>query len=431
MSTTMEQVVSQLRAQFAAQSALADAVLAINNLATAQVRKDTPSLIDVNGFGRPKEFSSKEEDFQQWSKKTEAFFAGVIKEFEMMLEAAEQATESRQNSSIVSFCRLPRTRSEECKTWSLCCSRCIQRLWHSRVTRRTTVSPARRRTRWRHGEDCRSDMIRQQEEGNESFCARSFLLDGAIFWSSKQGLHERWESHVLRYEKKLNGKLDDEIRLAGLEALVPEELEKHLTLNSNRLRTFEDARLEIVTYVEAKFGLRICDSKPSDTGLRGHSDTVVVGTVNSLSSGNGKGSSSPRDGCFKCGGAHLQRDCNARKKTDKQSSSKGKQSKPWFKGEDKGKSKENNGKSKGTPQGTEGAKGSHKGKTARQVLKTRNQRQARKLRNLHKHVPLTIHGLMMDGVLTNGTMAGVLMNGMMTGVLLDGMKIVNKRTTHL
>ena len=38
-------------------------------------------------------------------------------------------------------------------------------------------------------------------------------------------------------------------------------LEKHLILNSNRLRTFEDARL--------KFGLRIRDSKPSDTGSRG------------------------------------------------------------------------------------------------------------------------------------------------------------------
>ena len=41
--------------------------------------------------------------------------------------------------------------------------------------------------------------------------------------------------------KKLKDNLDDEIKLAGLEALVPEELKKHLTLNSNRLRTFEDA----------------------------------------------------------------------------------------------------------------------------------------------------------------------------------------------
>ena len=52
---------------------------------------------------------------------------------------------------------------------------------------------------------------------------------------------ERWESCVFRYEKKSKDKLDDEIKLAGLEALVPEELEKQLILNSNRLRTFEDA----------------------------------------------------------------------------------------------------------------------------------------------------------------------------------------------
>ena len=48
----------------------------------------------MNGLGRPKEFSGKEEDFQQRSKETEAFFAGVIKESEMILEwSAEQTTE--------------------------------------------------------------------------------------------------------------------------------------------------------------------------------------------------------------------------------------------------------------------------------------------------------------------------------------------------
>ena len=82
------------RAQVAARSGLAEAVRAIDILATAQGKKDPPSLIDVKGLGRPREFSGKEEDFQQWSKKTAAFFAGVIKESEMMLEwAAEQTTE--------------------------------------------------------------------------------------------------------------------------------------------------------------------------------------------------------------------------------------------------------------------------------------------------------------------------------------------------
>ena len=60
-----------------------------------------------------------------------------------------------------------------------------------------------------------------------------------------------------------------------------EDLEKHLILSSNRLRTFEDARLEVVTYVEATFGLRNRDSKPSDAGARGHSDPMDVDAVNS------------------------------------------------------------------------------------------------------------------------------------------------------
>ena len=81
----------------------------------------------------------------------------------------------------------------------------------------------------------------------------------------------------------MKDKLGDEIKLAGLEALAPEELEKHLILNSNRLRTFEDTRLEIVTGVEAKLGSRIRDSKPSDTKSRGHSDPMDVDAVNSLS----------------------------------------------------------------------------------------------------------------------------------------------------
>ena len=110
----------------------------------------------------------------------------------------------------------------------------------------------------------------------------------------------------------MKDKLDDEIKLAGLKSLVPEELEKHLILNSNRLRTFEDARLEVVTYVEAKFGLKIRDSKPSDTSTRGHWDPMDGDAVNSRSLLPMEKDRRVRVmGVFKCGGAHIQRDCNA------------------------------------------------------------------------------------------------------------------------
>ena len=131
-------------------------------------------------------------------------------------------------------------------------------------------------------------MIRRQEEGKRGLL-RTIISSGRCSLLELQAGIERWESYVSRYEKKLKDKLDDEIKLASLEALVLEELEKHLILNSNRLRTFEDARLQVVTCVEAKFGERISDSKPSDTGSRGPIDPMDVGAVNSLSSGRGKG----------------------------------------------------------------------------------------------------------------------------------------------
>ena len=129
---------------------------------------------------------------------------------------------------------------------------------------------------------------------------------------------------------------------------MSEQLEKHLILNSNRLRTFEDARLEVVTYVEAKFGVRINDSKPSDTNLRGHSDPVDVDAVNSLSSGKGKGDQVRVMGVVKVASNRLA-----------------KQSKSWSKSEGKGKSKENKGKSKGQSKGSKCAKGSCKDKTSK------------------------------------------------------------------
>ena len=91
--TTHQQEVITLKAQVADQTGVAEAVRAINNLAIPQVLTDAPSMIDGEGPERPKEFTGKEQTFQQWSKKTEAFFAGVIKEFKMMLEwSAGQVT---------------------------------------------------------------------------------------------------------------------------------------------------------------------------------------------------------------------------------------------------------------------------------------------------------------------------------------------------
>ena len=147
--------------------------------------------------------------------------------------------------------------------------------------------------------------------------------------------------------------MDDEIKLIGLEALAPEELE----FNSVRLRTFEEARLEIVTYVEAKFGLMIplmltlsiLLHPAKEKGHRVHE--MVVSSAVELT--------------FNETAMHA----NPRKGNGKQPSGKGKQSMLWLKSADKGKSKEGqgDGKSKGI---SNGARGSFNGETSKTVLKT-------------------------------------------------------------
>ena len=57
----------------------------------------------MKGTGLPKKFAGKEDDFR-WSKKTEAFFVGAIKESVIMLEwSAEQATETTMEHVELEF----------------------------------------------------------------------------------------------------------------------------------------------------------------------------------------------------------------------------------------------------------------------------------------------------------------------------------------
>ena len=259
--STSTRIIHFASSQVAAESGLADAVRAINNLATAQVRKDTPSLIDVRGLGRPKEFSGREEDFQQWSTKTEVFFAGVIMESEMMLEwAAEKTVEITTPAIHLEF--LPSETNEDRGAQNL---EFVLQQMHTVFMALTSfeandlVANSRK--------NLLEAWLRLQKRwdpttgGRKRNVLRTILSPGWCSFLKLQAGIEHWESYVSRYEKKMKDKLDDEIKLAVLESLVPEELEKRLILNSNRMRTFQDARLEVVTYVEAKFGLRIRDSK--------------------------------------------------------------------------------------------------------------------------------------------------------------------------
>ena len=117
------------------------------------------------------------------SKKAEAFFAGVIKEW-----AAEQPTEITTTAIDLEF--LPTDTNEDRGVQNL--ELVLQQMHTAPMALASyeandIVANSRKNPleAWRRLQK-RYDPRRQEEE-NETFCARSFLLDGALFWNSKRG----------------------------------------------------------------------------------------------------------------------------------------------------------------------------------------------------------------------------------------------------
>ena len=200
--THLQQELFTLRAQVAAESGLADAVRAINNFATAQVRKDTPSFIDVKVLGCPKEFTGREPtgitttavdlEFLPTDPNEDRRLQNLEYVLQQMHTALMALTSYEANDIVAN------SRKNPLEAWGK-----LQKRYEpttggrKRNLLRTIISPGR--------------------------CSLLELQTGIERWEI-----ERWESYVSRFEKKMKDKLDDEIKLAGLESLVPEELEKHL-----------------------------------------------------------------------------------------------------------------------------------------------------------------------------------------------------------
>ena len=186
----------------------------------------------MKGLGLPKRFSGKEEDFPQWSKKTEAFCAGVIKESEMILEwAAEQTIEITMTAFDLEF--LP---SETDLNRGVQNLEFVLQEMHTALMVLTTYEPNDIAANSRENPLEAWRRLQKRDDTTKRNLLRTIISPGRCSLLELQAGIERWESYVSRYEKKLQDNLDDEIKLAGLEALVPEELEKHLVLNSNRWR---------------------------------------------------------------------------------------------------------------------------------------------------------------------------------------------------
>ena len=87
---------------------------------------------------------------------------------------------------------------------------------------------------------------------------REILSPGRAKLVELQGAVERLEDLMRRYTQRRDARngqrhtLAEDIRMAALEALLPEELERHCQLQRSRLDTYQKLREEVVLYAEAR-----------------------------------------------------------------------------------------------------------------------------------------------------------------------------------
>ena len=290
---------------------------ALPRLVEVLQQRSRPTLIDTRGLGKPFAFNGREEDFQRWSAKVSNYVAAI---FDGSEEVFKYAAEEEQPLTVAvtkeAFNEVDGTVQKVKDLDAMLAQRYTALLQLTEGEAHDIVVNADRNL----GEAWRRLHRRCDPAtgGRKRNLLRAILTPGRCALSEVQPSLERWEALVLRYERKVHRVLEDEIKLSGLEALVPEDVEKHLLLNGNRLDTYESARAEVVAYVEAKTGLKIKDAKPS---LNPHSgadpnamdvDSFIKGGKKGDGRKGKKGDGKESRSCYVCGRpGHLAKDCRS------------------------------------------------------------------------------------------------------------------------
>ena len=195
------------------------------------------SLVDVKGLGKPQTFSGKEADFVTWIRKLSNFIAGVYPEARQILAAAAEATEEiRTETFEVEGVEPAKLAEINGQVYS-----CLLALTETEAFDITVGSgDGEGLESWRRLHRRYDPLTTGRSRG----LLREILAPGRARLEDLLGAVERLEDLFRRYQSRRNTDgsrklLDDDIKMASLESLLPEELERHCHLNRSRLSTYE------------------------------------------------------------------------------------------------------------------------------------------------------------------------------------------------
>ena len=151
---------------------------------------------------------------------------------------------------------------------------------------------------------------------------REILSPGRAKLVELQGAVERLEDLMRRYTQRRDARngqrhtLAEDIRMAALEALLPEELERHCQLQRSRLDTYQKLREEVVLYAEARGYVAPGSSVEGSRGQRRSYGCWRIRTMERTNffqrkgkepTGTGKGKGTGKDGAKLSGRANSQK----------------------------------------------------------------------------------------------------------------------------
>lgn len=309
-----------------------------------QTKKFT--LIDTKGLAKPDRFSGSEESFLYWRTRIESFLVASMPEMEDVFEWIEEFDGEISKTDVQaawgavnpSHKAIEGIEQADAQFHALLQTLCEKEAF--------TVVRSAGKNRGFEGW-CRLLRRFDPSTGNRRRAMLRHILTPTKVTKVEDlsSALEAWEETVRVYEcrRKSDGtrhELDEEIKVSVLEALCPQEIERHLQLNRQRYSSYSDVRGELMAYVETKLGTRIkafsFAGGPNDSGgpapmdVGGFEKGKGKGKSKSGKNSGGKGKNakgSPSKGkgsgkgsksgagkesrtCHNCGKVgHLQKDC--------------------------------------------------------------------------------------------------------------------------
>ena len=125
---------------------------------------------------------------------------------------------------------------------------------------------------------------------------RSTIAPPRVHMSELGQALEKWEELVSRYESRKDAcgvreKIPEDVKMAAIEAMVPQDLEKHLLYSQPRMTDYETMRAEITLLLEARTGVRM---KYHTLNIKPERIPMDVDSFVRAGKGTGKGN------CFNC-----------------------------------------------------------------------------------------------------------------------------------